>query len=410
MPSPAPRPASTAGPVPAPGPAAGPAADPDPTRRRRPRRAAVVVALLTTLVMVLAACSSPADDDAGDAEVGPALSTPEGGVFPDGTTVRLLAHDSFAVSEEVLDQFTQSTNVEVELVLGGDAVTLVNQAVLTAGNPQGDVLFGVDGNTLTRAVEADIFESYEPEGLADIDPAFTADAGGVVTPVDYGDVCVNYDRTWFEDEGLALPTGFEDLVDPAYRDLLVVQDPSSSSPGLAFLLGTIAEMGGGDVTGDDAPWLDYWRQLQDNGVQVADSWSTAYYTDFSGSEGQGPRPLVVSYASSPPAEVTDPSIPVDEAPTGTVVDTCYRQVEYAGILRGTTERGAAEALIDFMISVPFQEDVPEQMYVYPVNDEAALPEVFETFTAEVSDPLTVPPAEVAANTERWVQQWAGIFR
>jgi thiamine transport system substrate-binding protein len=367
--------------------------------------------VLTAMVLLLAACSSPSDDESrGEAGVGPAVSTPEGGLFPDGTTVRLVAHDSFAVSEEVLEQFTASTNVEVELVLGGDAVTTVNQAILTAGNPQGDVLFGIDDNLLSRAQDADLFEPYEPEGLDAVDDEFLAEPAGLVTPIDYGDVCLNYDRAWFAERDLDVPADFDDLVDPAYRDLLVVQDPSSSTPGLAFMMATIAEQGGGDVATADAAWLVYWQALAANGVKVVDSWETAYYTEFSGSEGEGPRPLVVSYASSPPAEVSDTSLAVEDTPTGTVVDTCFRQVEYAGVLRGTSQPAAAQALIDFMISVPFQEDVPGQMYVYPVNGEAALPEAFEKYTAEVSDPLSLPAADIDANRDRWIEQWSALFR
>lgn len=400
---------------PGPAPSFGPSFEPSASRRRRPFRggaARAVLVVATALVALMAlACSSPADDDAGGAAaVGPALSIPADGRFPDGTTVRLLAHDAFAVSEAVLDQFTQATNVQVEIVLGGDAVTMVNQAVLTAGSPQADVLFGVDDNLLSRAGAAELFVPRPAAEVAAVPPAFRVDAALGVTPISYGDVCVNYDRTWFAERGLAPPTTFEALADPAYRDLLVVQDPSASTPGLAFLLGTIARFGGGSVDDDGAAWVQYWERLQANGVKVVDSWEIAYSTEFSGSAGAGPRPLVVSYATSPPAEVTDPSVAPDASPTGVVTDTCVRQVEYAGVLRGAEQPAAGQALIDFMLTVPFQEDVPGQMYVYPVNPEASLPEVFARFSPPVPSPLTLPAAEVGAERDRWVQQWSALFR
>jgi thiamine transport system substrate-binding protein len=333
-----------------------------------------------------------------------------GGRFPDGTKVRLLAHDSFAVSEAVLEQFTAATNIEVEIVLGGDAVAMVNQAVLTAGNPQADVLFGVDDNTLGRAVGAELFTPYRSPGVVTVPAALQAPVADLVTPIDYGDICINVDRGWFRDRGVPVPTTIEALADPAYRDLLVVQDPSASSPGLGFMLATIARIGGGEDTTDSAPWLGYWQRLKDNGVKVVDSWETAYFTEFSGSSGKGPRPLVVSYASSPVAEVTDPSIPADQAPTGSISSTCYRQVEYAGVLRGASDPAAAQALIDFMLSVDFQQDVPGQMFVFPVNSDAVLPESFAKFVEPVPAPLTVPAAQVDADRDRWIQQWSSLFR
>jgi thiamine transport system substrate-binding protein len=176
------------------------------------------------------------------------------------------------------------------------------------------------------------------------------------------------------------------------------------------MLASIAQVGGGADATDGALWRQWWQQLQANGVKVVDSWETAYYTEFSGSSGAGPRPLVVSYASSPPVEVADPSIPADQSPTGALADTCYRQVEYAGVLRGASNPDAAAALVDFLLSIPFQEDVPEQMYVFPVNSDAKLPTAWQKFVEPVSDPLELDPADVAANQDRWLQQWSSLFR
>lgn len=381
------------------------------TRNRRPLRPLILLAVAAVVTAAGAACSSPSDDATrdGTAQVGAAISTPADGRFPDGTTVRLLAHDSFAMSEEVLGEFTEATNIDVEIVLGGDAVVMVNQAILTAGNPQADVLFGIDDNLLAPAFAAELFVPHET-GLSTVPAGVAQDPQSRVTPIDYGDVCVNVDRAWFAERGLAAPTTLEALADPAYRDLLVVQDPSSSTPGLAFMLATVAEFGDPAGTAPDAAWLDYWQRLEANGVKVVDSWEIAYFTEFSGSSGDGPRPLVVSYGSSPAAEVTDPAAPADQAPTASIESTCYRQTEFAGVLRGASDPAAAQALIDFMVTVPFQEQVPEQMFVFPVNTDAALPPVFTTVARPAADPLTLPAAQVEANRQTWVEQWSGLFR
>jgi thiamine transport system substrate-binding protein len=191
------------------------------------------------------------------------------------------------------------------------------------------------------------------------------------------------------------------LTEPDYRDLLVVQNPSTSTPGLAFMLATQAEFGDG--------WLDYWEALRDNGVTVTDGWEQAYQDVFSGGSGQGDRPLVVSYASSPPVEVTDPTVAPEDAPTGVIPESCYRQIEFAGILAGTDDRDAAEKVIDFMLSAPFQEDMPLQMYVYPVNGSAEVPEAFTKYSVVVDDPLLLPADVVAANRDAWLEEWTRLF-
>ena len=337
-------------------------------------------------VTLLAACG---DDGTGDADADP-------------VTLRLLTHDSFAVSDGVLEGFTESTGIRVELLQGGDAGTVVNQAILTAGNPQADVLFGVDSTFLSRSLEADIFVPHEAEGLDAVDEALRLDPEHRVTPIDYGDVCLNYDRAALEAAGLPAPTTLEELTDPAYRDLLVVQNPATSSPGLAFLLATVAAFG-------EDGWQDFWADLRANGVEVADGWESAYYGSFSGGGGsEGDRPIVVSYASSPPAEVLFADPPVEVSPTGVVDASCYRQIEGAGILRGTDHEAEAAQLIDFLLSEPFQEDVPLSMFVFPVHPDVELPQVFLDHAATPSEVLEVPPTDIDANREEWIDAWTDV--
>ncbi|NJQ02280.1 thiamine ABC transporter substrate-binding protein [Streptomyces zingiberis] len=324
-----------------------------------------------------------------------------------GKTVTLVTHDSFAVSDAVLEEFTERTGRKVEILRGGDAGTTVNQAVLSQGNPQGDVLFGVDNTLLSRALDHGLFTPYEAEGLAQVPAELQLDRGKHrVTPVDYGDVCVNYDRGWFEKKDLAPPESFEDLADPAYRDLLVTENAATSSPGLGFLLATVA------AYGDDG-WQDYWKKLKANGVEVVDGWEQAYNERFSGSgggQGEGDRPLVVSYASSPPAEVLGRKPLPERAPTGVVTDTCFRQTEFAGLLKGAPNAEGGRELLDFLLSRTFQEDVPLQMFVHPARQDAKLPEVFTRYGETAGDPASVAPERIAGNREEWVKAWSRLVR
>ena len=365
------------------------------TRITRTGRTSRWIAGALAVTLVGAACS---DDLARDPDQEPDTA----GGAP--VTLTLVTYDSFPAEgtsiNDALAAFTAETGIGVDLLIAGDTGTMVSKAVLTAGNPEGDVMWGVDNTLLSRALPA--FEPYRSSQLDAIDPALTAlVADGELTPVDFGDVCINYDIAWFEAEGLAPPTTFDDLIDPAYADLLTVQDPASSSPGLAFLLATVAEYG-------PDGWQQYWADLRANGVEVVDSWSTAYYESFSGSSGAGPRPLVVSYASSPPAEVIFADPPRDDAATAVMLDTCFRQVEFAGVLRGTEHRTEAEQLVDFLASAAFQQEIALNLFVWPARTDVTLPPEFTEFAEVADDPLTVDPAEIEANREAWVDEWAQI--
>jgi thiamine transport system substrate-binding protein len=315
-------------------------------------------------------------------------------------TLRVMTHDSFAASEEVIRQFEKENNAKVQFLFSGDTGTALNRAILAGETPLADVFYGVDNTFLGRALEENIFSLYKSPLLASIPDAFKLDPENRALPVDYGDVCLNYDVSYFKTAGFEPPQSLEDLLHPNYRGLLVVENPATSSPGLSFLLATIA------VFGEDG-YLEYWQRLMENDLLVVNSWETAYYTEFSGSAGRGPRPIVVSYGSSPPFEVIYAETPMDEPPTGAVIadNTCFRQIEFVGILQGGKNRALAEKWIDFMLSPAFQADMPLQMFVFPVNPNAELDEAFVQFLAVPERPVQLDPADIAENRERWIQEW-----
>ncbi len=326
----------------------------------------------------------------------------------DNETVVVVTYDSFAITEEVLVQFEEETGITVEILRSGDAGQMVNQSILSKNNPLGDLLFGVDNTFLSRALNADIFVPYESPALEFIDEAYQLDELYRVTPIDFGDVCLNYDVAYFADNDLDLPESLSDLTDETYQDLLVVQNPATSSPGLAFMLATIAEFGAeGDYT-----FLDYWTDLRENGVLVVDGWTEAYYTEFSApGRDTGSRPLVVSYASSPPAEVFFSDPMPEEAVTGAIVadNMCFRQIEFAGILDGASNPDGAQLFLDFMISSTFQEDMPLNMFVFPVLDDAELPDVFAEFSEIPENPATLDYDLIDENREEWIQSWSEVM-
>ncbi|MEU3273453.1 thiamine ABC transporter substrate-binding protein [Saccharomonospora sp. NPDC006951] len=312
-------------------------------------------------------------------------------------TVTIATHESWSVPQQVLDAFRDQTGIRINVHKEGDAGELTNKLVLTKDDPIADVAFGVDSTFASRALAEGVFEPYtSPEG--DRGPQrYSIDPQNRLSAVDVGDVCVNIDTEWFAERELEEPATLDDLTDSRYRDLLVVENPATSSPGLAFLLGTVAAYG-------EQGWRDYWSKLKDNGVLVVSGWTEAYTQEFSGSSGQGDRPMVVSYASSPAAELGDDGQPRTKA----LLDTCYRQVEYAGVLAGGSQPSEAGKVVDFLLSQQFQSTVAENMFVYPAREGVALPAHWERVAPQPEDPATLPGERVESGREEWIKQWRAL--
>jgi thiamine transport system substrate-binding protein len=345
--------------------------------------------------LALAACGG--QPTSAPATSAPAATAAQAG----GQKLIVMTHDSFNISEEVLKAFEQQSGVGIQILKSGDAGAALNKAIISKDSPLADVFFGVDNTFLSRALKAGIFEPYAAPALASIPGTFKLDSSNNLLPIDYGYVTINYDKAALSKANLQPPSKLEDLTQPEWKDKLVVENPATSSPGLAFLLATVGHFG----TSGDYTWLDYWKDLKSNGVLVTEGWEEAYNTQFSGSAGKGPRPLVVSYATSPAAEVFFSEGKLAEPPTGNVTAGSFLQVEFAGILKGTPRRAQAEQFLDFMLSKRFQEDIPLQMFVYPVLPDAALPDVFAKFAQVPEQPEAVAPEQIDQNRDQWIDAW-----
>ncbi len=380
-----------------------------------------IFSLIAVLAILLTACAAPAVPSATETSLPAATSAPQA----TATTVpaaeatatpapasasggqaalTVMTHDSFAVTEDLVKQFEMENNVKVTFVKSGDAGAALNKAILTKNAPTAEVFYGVDNAFLSRALQAGLFEPYNAPALAQIPDAYKLDPANSALPVDYGDVCINYDKAYFKGKNLAAPATLEDLAKPDYKGLLVTENPATSSPGLAFLLATIVHFG-------PDKYLDYWKSLKANGVVVVNGWEAAYYTNFSASTGKGPQSLVVSYATSPAAEVVFANPPISDAPTASVTGSqaCFRQVEFVGILKGTQQRKLAEKFVDFMLGKSFQEDMPLQMFVNPVLKDAAVPEAFQKYAQAPAEPATLAPEEIAKNRDAWINAWTELM-
>jgi thiamine transport system substrate-binding protein len=362
----------------------------------------VSLALAGTLTLALSACSlssgepssSPASTAAGSTQGTPSSGHAKG-------TVVLVTHDSFVAPKKTLEAFTKQTGYQVEVRKNGDAGELTNKLVLTKDSPLGDAVFGIDNTFASRAVDAGVLADHTPTNPpAGMAPFALPDpkAARQLTPVDYGDVCVNIDDRWFAKKGINPPKTLDDLTKPAYKNLFVTPGAATSSPGLAFLLATIGKYG-------EQGWQDYWKKLMANGTRITQGWSDAYSVDFSGGEGKGSRPIVLSYASSPPFTIPKGG---DKPTTSALLDTCFRQIEYAGVLKGAKNPAGAAALVDFLVSPTFQKTVPDNMYVYPVNDSVSLPPLWAKWAKVAKHPFTVAPKKIAKDRRAWLEQWSEI--
>lgn len=377
-------------------------------------RRARTLGATTALALTLAGCSLAGGDDdsedagtTGPADAGPdqgsgsdaASEGPSAGTSSDGAPagtggeVALVTHDSFNVPEELVDQFEAQTGYTLVVTAPGDAGSVVNELLLSAGSPSADVVYGIDNALATRAIAGGVLEPYASPELPASAEELRIDGGDELTPIDFGDVCLNIDTAWFEDEGIAPPATLDDLVEPEYADLTVVTDPNVSSPGLALLLATVAEYG-------EDGFADYWQRLTDNGLRVVDSWSDAYYVDFTVAGGD--RPIALSYSSSPAATLTEDG---SGSTTEALLDTCVRQVEYAGVVEGAANPDGARAVVDWLLSEEVQASLPDNMYMYPVDDAAELPEAWAEFAPAAQEPLGVPADEIDAGREQWLRTW-----
>ena len=358
------------------------------------RRTTLAVAAVAVGSLALASCvASPTATPANTPDAPGQTPAATSQAPASNGKLTVVTHDSFNLGEELIAKFEADSGLDVTFVAPGDAGTVANQLVLTKDSPLGDVVFGIDNTFAGRALDQGVVAPYEATGIPAADrEALKADDSFRLTPIDFGDVCLNADTNWFTANGKPVPATLDDLVKPEYKDLLVVSNPASSSPGLAFLTATVGAKGDG--------WVDYWTQLKDNGVLVAKDWTEAYSVQFSGSAGKGPRPLVLSYSTSPAFEVVD-----GVAPTEGLLNTCFRQVEYAGVIEGAANPDGAQQFIEFLLSPEVQANIPGEMYMYPAVRSTELPAEWVEFAPLSDNPFTVPASEIAANRDSWIRTW-----
>ncbi|MGB3686688.1 MAG: thiamine ABC transporter substrate-binding protein [Ornithinimicrobium sp.] len=317
-----------------------------------------------------------------------------------GEEVVLITHDSFYLPPGLIEDFNAETGYTLTVLPSGDAGSMTNTLALTTNSPLGDAVFGIDNTFASRAVEEGVLAQYTPNQVPDgvSKHELTGELASYLTPVDFGDVCVNVDLEWFGARDIPAPETLQDLTEPQYEGLFVTPGASTSSPGLALLLATIAEFG-------EDGWQDYWGDLRANDVKITAGWEDAYLVDFSAGRDQGERPIVLSYASSPPFTIDEDT---GESTTAALMDTCYHQVEYAGVIEGAANEAGGQAVVDYLLSDEVQASLPESMFVFPVSEQVELPQDWAQWAKVADEPYELPAEKVDERRMEWVNEWADI--
>ncbi len=311
--------------------------------------------------------------------------------------LRVLTHSAFAVPKPLLERFEADSGITLHITKTGDAGEMLNKLILTRAAPVADVVFGIDNTLVGKALAAQVLEAYKGPAATRVS---NVSLPSPVVPVDYGYVSINYDKAWFAKNKLALPRSLDDLVQAKYAKLLAVQNPATSSTGNAFMLATIGAMG-------EEKAFAWWARMRSNGLKVAKGWSEAYYTEFS--QNGGAYPLVVSYATSPAAELFYSNGKFTEPPTGSLnlPGAVFRQVEGVALVKGGVARLAAEKFIEFMRSSPVQQGLQTEMWMFPVEPGVARADAMR-FAPEPTAHSSPNPTDIASKGGDWVARWTKV--
>ncbi|NLR73871.1 MULTISPECIES: thiamine ABC transporter substrate-binding protein [Leeia] len=316
--------------------------------------------------------------------------------------LRVLSHSSFSVNKQKLAEFEQKNGVKVSIIKAGDAGEMLNKLILTKSAPIADVVYGIDNLLLAKAQSAGVLERYTAPTSANVRSFKLGDA---LTPVDYGWVMLNVDKAYVAQHKLALPKTLEDLTQPAYKGMLVVENPATSSTGLAFLAATVNHFG------EQKAWA-FWEKLRDNDLKITQGWTEAYEKEFSRNGGK--RPFVVSYQTSPAAELFYSEGKLKEPPTDNLYlpGSRFMQVEGVALVKGGKEAALGKAFIAFLQSEGVQQELPTSMWMFPVLQTVKLDDSYRFAQAPQGSNKNEQPvvSQNAQQLQDWVARWTRIMR
>jgi len=305
---------------------------------------------------------------------------------------------SWGAAPFIEEAFEKKHDVDVQFVATGDARMMLTKLLTEreAGRPGADVFVGVGSVDLSMARGEDLFVPLTGEdipNLASVREDLLIDPTNSLIPYEHSYVTLVYDSQVLAVEDV--PLTFEQLLDPKYKKMLILEDPRTSSVGLAFLLWTIHQYG-------DPGYLDYWRKLLPNVLTITQGWSAAYDL-FLAREA----PIVVSFSTDTAYSV------IEEGSARYKVmllnSQGYRSIYLMGIVKGTKQQGLCKELLDFVLSPEVQERISTTEWMFPANRKTLLPVLFYQNAVFPPDPVMVPSERIGENLDRWLLEWAGII-
>ena len=265
-----------------------------------------------------------------------------------------------------------------------------------AGRQGADVFIGIEAADLARTRELDLFLPLQPEdvpNLSVVPQSLLLDPSGSLIPYEHGYITFVYDSEQVDTTTLART--FEELLDPRYRNQIILEDPRMSSPGLSFLLWTIDRFG-------DPGYLDYWRQLAPNVLTVTGGWGEAYDLFLAGEAS-----IVLSFSTDTAYSVIDHGSARHKVML--LDNQGYRNVYFMGVVQGTEHFDWATAFLDLVLSPEIQSLIPTTEWMFPANPEALLPVSFYQYAVTPPQPVMIAPGEVLAHLDRWLREWALVI-
>lgn len=300
-------------------------------------------------------------------------------------------YDSFAstIAVKTIPIFEKMYDVKVKVLSFGDAGSVLSRIILEKESPRADVIVGLDQALLKKAVDAGVLEKYQSPKLSNIVLESLKDPSDFGTPYDYGAIAIVYNTESIDKP----PTSFEELLNARWKRSLVVEDPRTSSTGLAFLLWTIGVYG-------EENFLNYWSRLKDSILTVTPGWDEAFNL-----LELGEADMMVSYATDGAYSYHEYGV-LKYMPIA-MQEGAFVQVEYASIVKGAANRDLAEKFIDFLLSEGFQREVPLNQWMYPVV-EVEMPEAFE-YALKIDKTVSIDYEIVSEKLDSWLDSWAELM-
>lgn len=327
----------------------------------------------------------------------------------DDCVLTIVTYDIIAITDDVLNEFTNQTGVQVEMIRTDDAGGILEHLLLTKDNPQADLALGLDNTYLQTAFQFDLLAEHGAQIPVLDSKATIPYNGNKAVPFDQGYICLNADTQALSENHISFPTTLEELTAPDWKGKTAFPSPVTSSPGRAFMVASIDYF---EQQSSNTTAFDWWADMADNDAIFTTGWTEAYETHYTGgygiwNEGHiGDAWLTVSYCHSPGVE----ALYGGNSTISAAVDidfASFSQVEYAAPVNGGGSKNAVNAFIEFLLTDEVNTNMPENNLMYSVLEGKDLPETngYRYHSPVPSQPSTIEMDRIGQEMDDWLKDW-----